>query len=59
MGPIGNVERVTVHFTNGTYIDFGPDEVSVNHVETIQKDAEGKVETPVEYYIITTTMIER
>lgn len=55
---VENVTGLTVHLKKG-HITFGKDEINVSVVETEVYNSDKTVLTPVEYYIITTTPIER
>ena len=56
---VPKVDGVTVHFKNGRSIRFSAEEVQVKLVQTeipIENEIKG---APVEYYMITTTPLER
>jgi hypothetical protein len=55
---VDNVVKVSVHFKNGKYIDFDASEIGLQLVRTEVKNEDGTEITVVEYYIITTGMVQ-
>ena len=56
---VPNASGLTIHFKSGKSIHFSEGEFAIQHIKTVQWNADGTESVTVEYYLITTTMEER